>query len=162
MRTIEIDFDVHKKIESERRSFEDPPNAVLRRLLGLGEATDSAEASQEIGHVVREGVTQASAGVAPRTDYGWRGKGVTLPTGTRVLVRYSEVEEEGCVTGGHLTFSGEAYNSPSRAAMAVVQRHRHGRLVNINGWRHIYARVAGESEWKSLDHLRSLGRSRAT
>ena len=35
MRTIKIDFDIHKRIEMERRGFDDPPNAALRRLLGL-------------------------------------------------------------------------------------------------------------------------------
>ena len=32
-RKIDIDFDVHKCIESARRSFEETPNDVLRRLL---------------------------------------------------------------------------------------------------------------------------------
>ena len=34
-RSIDIDFDVHKKIELERRSFMESPNDVLRRLLAL-------------------------------------------------------------------------------------------------------------------------------
>ena len=33
--TIEIDFDIHKRIEMERQSFTESPNDVLRRLLGL-------------------------------------------------------------------------------------------------------------------------------
>ena len=41
VRTIEIDFDIHKLIETERRSFAESPNMVLRRLLNLGEAKDS-------------------------------------------------------------------------------------------------------------------------
>lgn len=35
MRTIEVDFDIHQLIELERRNFEETPNDVLRRLLGL-------------------------------------------------------------------------------------------------------------------------------
>ena len=37
MRTIEVDFDIHQLIELERRSFEETPNDVLRRLLRLSE-----------------------------------------------------------------------------------------------------------------------------
>jgi hypothetical protein len=35
LQTIEIDFDVHKRIELERTSFTETPNAVLRRLLSI-------------------------------------------------------------------------------------------------------------------------------
>lgn len=38
MRSIEIDFDVHKRIEMERTSFAETPNAVLRRLLGIDDS----------------------------------------------------------------------------------------------------------------------------
>ena len=36
---IEIDFDVHKKIEAERKGFSDSPNDVLQRFLDLGGAS---------------------------------------------------------------------------------------------------------------------------
>lgn len=35
MKSIEIDIDVNRAIENGRRAFEESPNAILRRLLGL-------------------------------------------------------------------------------------------------------------------------------
>ena len=67
LRTIEIDFDVHKKIEAERTSFSESPNDVLRRLLRLGNAA----------------ATEAAKG----RGRSWSGKGVTLPDGTLQLTR---------------------------------------------------------------------------
>ena len=40
MRKIDVDFDVHQLIELERRNFGESPNDVLRRLLGLCNASD--------------------------------------------------------------------------------------------------------------------------
>ena len=59
MRTIEIDFDVHKAIEAERQSFSEVPNAVLRRLLKLGPGASVMPTANGIGGA-------------------WTGKGVTL------------------------------------------------------------------------------------
>ena len=36
-RTIEVDLDIHKLIETERRDFSEAPNTILMRLLDLGE-----------------------------------------------------------------------------------------------------------------------------
>ena len=41
-RTIKIDLDVHKLIETERLSFSEAPNDVLRRLLGLSTRTTAS------------------------------------------------------------------------------------------------------------------------
>ena len=35
LQPIMIDLEVHKAIEAERRNFDERPNAILRRLLGL-------------------------------------------------------------------------------------------------------------------------------
>lgn len=42
MRKIDVDFDVHQLIELERRNFGESPNDVLRRLLGLRDATGAS------------------------------------------------------------------------------------------------------------------------
>src|SRR5262245_46839664 len=69
-RSIEIDFDVHKRIEIARRSFKETDNEVLRRLLEI--ETKAAP------------VSLARA----RIEQPWSGKGVTLPHGTQVRMKY--------------------------------------------------------------------------
>ena len=57
MRTIEIDFDIHKLIEAERRSFDEEPYVALRRLLKLPEP--ARELAKPAGRALRsEGVTR--------------------------------------------------------------------------------------------------------
>ena len=47
MRTIEIDLDVNAAIESERRSFKETPNDILRRRLLLDQGSSRAARSSE-------------------------------------------------------------------------------------------------------------------
>lgn len=160
MRTIEVDFDVHQAIEAERRSFGDPPNAALRRLLGLGEAnnTTNAGASDTAAPKRPARTTRlvATGGKAQATPpKAWKSKGLTLVDGTALMLKYSEVCETGQVGGGQLVFDGHGYGSPSPAAMDIVQRHRNGSPVSINGWLYVYAQKPGESQWRTLADLRS-------
>lgn len=145
MRTIEVDFDIHQAIEAERQSFAEPPNAALRRLLGLGERANPSEPNP--------GPKRGGSGSGP-TPGAWRSKGLILAEGTALMLSYSEVRESGVVRAGKLAFHGEDYGSPSPAAMDVVQRHRGGDRVSINGWRHVYAQRNGDSEWRTLADLR--------
>jgi hypothetical protein len=48
MRHIEIDLDVHRKIEAGRQSFQESENVILRRLLGI-----DPKVSEERSHVQR-------------------------------------------------------------------------------------------------------------
>ncbi len=137
MRSIEIDFEVHQAIEAERRGFDDPPNAALRRLLGL-ESKELLPPSK---------VTDPGGGLH------WRRKGVALPAGTELKVNYAEVEERGRVAEGKLNFNGKSYDSPSGAVMGVVRRHR-GKSVYVNGWNYLFARLPGETKWILLSALR--------
>jgi hypothetical protein len=143
-RTIEIDFDVHRHIEAARQGFDDPPNAVLRRLLGIN---NNDTGSQEN--------SSATPGAAS-TDLGvpWTRKGILLPGGTELQVRYAEVKADGRVTGGKLVLNGKEFDAPSKAVIEVVAQHR-GSPVSINGWKHLYARQPGHRSWMSLDHLRA-------
>ena len=69
LRSIDIDFEVHKCIETERKGFDETPNDVLRRLLKLGEGAPPRPAGN--GKAV------------PSAGRPWSGKGVTLPTEPR-------------------------------------------------------------------------------
>lgn len=153
MRTIEVDFDVHQAIEAERRGFEDSANAALRRLLHLGapKVTDDAPALPVQGRV---GTTAPANDAGQPPTGAWRRKGVELPEGSALLVNYSDVKERGVVQGGRLVFDGRGYDTPSQAAMAVVQRHRQ-KAVSINGWLHLQVQLPGRTGWTSLNQLRT-------
>lgn len=63
LQKIEIDWDIHKLIEAERRSFEEPPYIALRRLLKLPALKlSSASELRDIG-----------------TGSPWTDEGVTVP-----------------------------------------------------------------------------------
>ena len=160
MRTIEVDFDVHQAIEAERRSFGDPPNAALRRLLGLGEGDRAADVDAAVATVPKgrdPGAEPLVGGSAQKTPglRAWRSKGLILAEGTALMLEYSEVKETGRVSGGQLVFNGQGYSAPSPAAMDVVQRRRNGSPVSINGWLYVHAQRPGESQWRTLAALRS-------
>ena len=58
LQPIMIDLEVHKAIEAERRSFDERPNAILRRLLGL----DHQELAAVSGGPGNHAATLAMAG----------------------------------------------------------------------------------------------------
>ena len=78
MTTIEIDFDIHKLIENERKSFDESKNDALRRLLRLGpphvSPRPSKNADSEAGAWIIEGTKfsspSAAAGGVARTKHG--------------------------------------------------------------------------------------------
>ena len=146
MKTIEIDFDVHRAIEAERQGFHDTPNAVLRRLLQLGPAP------AEPG----EGFADAPMALLAPPERAWVWKGLELPHGTELRLSYAGVEARGQVLGGELNFSGASYRSPSPAVARAVETAR-GDKVQVNGWKHMDARRPGDDRWIPLDELRTRG-----
>ena len=146
MRKIEIDFDVHQKIEAARMSFDDPPNAALRRLLGLGSPKQALSGN--------DATERLPGKIAERPIAEWRSKGVVLPDGTELQVDYSEVSAIGRVIGGRLSFNGELFRTPSAAVMNAVGTARGGVVSAINGWKYLYARLPGEDKWMRLDTIR--------
>lgn len=151
MRTIEVDWEVRQMIEAERRGYDDPPNAALRRLLEI----DTPERPTDVSASARAhdiGTSSAS----------WNWKGVTLPEGTELRVAYSEVLAGGHVAKGQLTFDGEGFKTPSRAVMAVVARRRGtSSAPSINGWQYLQVLLPEENQFKPLSQVREerkLGR----
>lgn len=146
-RDIAVDFDVHKKIETERRSFDETDNDVLRRLLGLPEilAPVSRDSVPE-----KHGKSQFRQ-ISPRS---WLGKGVELPEGTELLFDYPGVSASGEIRNGTWLVEGETYRSPSSAACGIVSKHRK-RKMSVNGW--MYWRVKRpniDTEWVPIHSLR--------
>lgn len=135
LRTIEIDFDVHKKIELERTSFAESPNEVLRRLLKLSGRPTAHSASM----------------VNPGRP--WSGKGVTLPHGTALRMEYNGRQYTGVITDGEWVVEGERFKSPSAAAggVAVTKDGKHTRL---DGWVYWYVKRPGDGDWIAIRELR--------
>jgi len=134
-RPIDIDIDVHKAIEAERRDFTETDNSVLRRLLGI-EDDDLAS-------------------VSAKEKRAWCGKGhsagLWLPHGTDLRLRYNTTNLEGVVDDGALVFNGERFSSPS--GVRQLCRTRKGEVPHLNGKTIIDARLPGSSEWVRLDAL---------
>jgi hypothetical protein len=134
LRTIEIDFEVHKAIELERKSFSESPNEVLRRLLGL-----SAMSPQ----------------LAPKETVGvaWTGKGVTLPHGTELRMKYNGVAYAARIENGKWVTSKGVHSSPSAAAGALAIT-KSGSTTNLDGWIYWEAKLPGSGRWKKIDEMR--------
>ena len=144
MRTIEVDWQVRQVIEAERREYDDPPNAALRRLLGIDGPERPVDVSGSPG---AHDVWTSSA--------SWNWKGVTLPEGTELRVVYSEVRADGRVARGKLNFDGEGFKTPSQAVMAVVARRRGTSAApSINGWQYLHVSLPEEGWFKPLSQVR--------
>lgn len=138
LRTIGVDFDVHRCIENERRSFDESPNYALRRLLGLGEPRIDAPKEQE-----------------PDARHGksWADKGVVLPHGTPVRMTYNDRIYEGQIVEGRWVIDGREFDSPSGAASGIA-RTKKGGTTRLDGWIYWEVRLPGENQWSRLEALR--------
>jgi len=123
-KTIEIDLEIYKLIESERVSFEERETDILRRLLKLEkrEANEQAEGMLNIG------------------------SGVALPNGTLLKCRHKGNEYEAPVKDGKIWVHGKGYTSPSGAAVALTD-------TSVNGWRFWKVKRPEDAEWISSLHL---------
>ena len=136
-RMIEIDFDVHRRIEAERQGFHESPNDVLRRLLDMGKSPNEQRHAE------------ASAPGA------WSGKGVTLPAGTEIRMTYRRQRYFGRIENGQWWVAGHSYASPSAAASKTA-RTRQGKPTVLDGWRYWQVRRPGDAEWTPLRDLKRL------
>ena len=136
MRSIDIDFDVHKHIEQARQSFAETPNEVLRRLLGIDKGTQS--------HTP-----------VPHNQNGraWQGKGVILPHGTQARFQYNGRLHEAAIEEGEWHTEKGKYNSPSGAAISVA-RTKSGKRTQLDGWALWEVKRPEDKEWKRLHNLR--------
>jgi len=131
---IEIDFDVHKLVETERRSFAETPNDALRRLLGLSHRVKPLE---KTGKGMRS----------------WSGEGVTLPHGTSLKMSYNGRQHEGKIVDGKWYVDGKTCDSPSGAASGVALT-KGGKRTRLDGWIYWQVRVPGDASWTPIGVLR--------
>ena len=136
-RTIEIDIDVHKCIEAERRSFAETPNDVLRRKFRIVDTASQARRSE----------TPESRGRS------WSGKGVTLPHGTEVRMEYNGKKYFGRIDDGEWLVEGKRFRSPSAAAGGVALT-KAGKHPSLDGWIYWELKRPGDQDWTPINSLR--------
>lgn len=133
LRTIEIDFDVHKIIELERTGFSETPNEVLRRLLKVNGPSPTKPTTESAGRP-------------------WSGKGVTLSHGTELRMEYNGRQYTGAIENGEWVVEGKRFRSPSAAAGGVAVT-KNGKHTNLDGWIYWYAKRPGDKEWVAIKQL---------
>jgi hypothetical protein len=138
LRSIEIDFDLHKLIEKERLSFSETPNQVLKRILGLA----------DLKH------TTTNFQLERQQEKAWSWKGVTLPSGTELRMEYNGKQHKGFVKDGEWQVDGVSYTSPSAAAGAIA-RTKSGQKTSLDGWIYWNFRRPGETRFSLIDSLRT-------
>ena len=102
MNTIEIDFDVFKKLTALRTSENVTYNDVLREVLSLSSARKNIPNQETSPH-----------------SGSWTTKGVTFPGGTEFRATYKGETINGRVESGALVVNGKRFDSPSAAAVAI-------------------------------------------
>lgn len=146
-RTIDIDFEVHKRIELERQSFTETPNDVLCRLLGIALSEPVAVTVPQVG----EGRPWVGKG---------KSTGLTLPHGSELQMDYNDQRFTGRVDNGSLVFERRRFASPSGAADSLC-RTRDGRKTSLNGKELISVRLPGETKWVLLKTYERLMQRKA-
>jgi hypothetical protein len=134
--SIEVDFEVKKKIWSERKSEDQSDNDVLRGLLQMPPAKHGEVPSN------------------PSDGNGWIWKGVRLPVGTQLRMNYLSQLYEGEVRGDGKWWVNEmSFTTPSEAADSLA-RTRKGKRPSLDGWRYWYVKRPSDRDWIALDDLR--------
>jgi hypothetical protein len=126
-KTIEIDLDVYKRIEENRKSFDQSENDILRHLLDLEEQPIKMVRGNKTGLNI--------------------GDGVVLPDGTQLRKKYKGQLYEVTVTNGRIIYNGKGYTSPSGAAVAITGSP-------VNGWRFWEVKKPDDNEYRPLAELR--------
>ena len=135
LRTIEIDFEIHKAIELERKGFEEPEYIALRRLLNLGSPSS-------------ENDTDSIPAGKP-----WRGKDVELPHGTKLRMEYNGQVSRGEIENGIWIVEGKKAKSPSAAAK-ICNLTKEGTEPSLNGWIYWEAKRPNDTAWRRIDSLK--------
>jgi len=139
MHTIDIDFDVFKKLTVLRETETVSHNDVLRSLLGMATTLPKTVPPQT-----------SSPQFDPSFESGsWTTKGVTFPAGTEFRARYKGENIRGRVEAGALVVNGKRFESPSAAAVAISGNP-------VNGWVFWECKKPGSTLWQLIKSLRKI------
>jgi len=146
LKTIEIDFDIHRCIETERTGFDEPAYVALRRLLKLPppkqEEAEDCDTDAVNGRPWREGLVEVPHGSLARMQYQ-RGKQIF----------------EGKFLDGKLVVGGERFDTLSAAASALAVT-KFGVHPSLNGWNYWETKFPGEEKWRPLGRMRDEARGK--
>ena len=134
MKNIEIDLDTYKLIESQRVSFEESANQIIKRV--FEKTTDISS-----HHKNKIRVSNSNGSLVTRI-------GDCLPEGLKLRRIFKGILYEAVVEKGFIQMDGEGYTSPSDAAKAVTHNNR-------NGWSFWDYYNEDKEIWESLQKLRS-------
>ena len=139
LQKIEVDWDIHRMIEGERSSFDEPPYVALRRLLKLPAKRPAPVAIAQV----------ASSGTP------WTDSGVTVPHGSLARMEYGRGSQvyEGQFLNGKLVVNDQSFDALSTAADALAVT-KDGKKPSLNGWLYWKVKFPGESQWRSLNDMR--------
>ena len=143
LKSIEIDFDIHKMIEAERRSFSEQPYLALRRLLKLPDVDTEVDT------------------VSP-TGVPWQEDRVVIPHGSWARMEYGRGSQvyKGQFLNGALVVNGQRFKSLSAAASAVA-RTKDGGKASLNGWNYWQVQLPGSDQFRLLEYLRRKAHGKA-
>ena len=139
MNSIEIDFDVYKKLTNLRETESVTYNDVLRQVLKISTPQNELHSSPINLEI------QFNSGSTNKNN--WTTKGVTFPAGTEFRGHYQGKIVLGRVESGGLKVNGTRYTSPSAAAGAITS-------TSVNGWIFWECKKPLEDEWQLIDYLR--------
>lgn len=138
MKTIRIDFDIHQLIEAERRSFEEPENLALRRLLDLPDVSGTLSEASNL------------RGGLPFVE-----DGVSIKHGSKARMSYLRGAQQfqGEFLDGQLVVDGKSYPSLSAAACDLA-RTKAGKRTSLNGWNYWEVCEPHSDLWIPMSDLR--------
>ena len=84
----------------------------------------------------------------------WAEKGVRLPSGTRLRMKYKQTFHYAEIVDGNWIYNNQVCNSPSNAASIVSQIHA-GKHVSLNGWIYWEAKKPDETKWNLISSLKA-------
>lgn len=137
LRSIEIDVEVFRFLESHRTSFAQTHNDILRNLAGLKSIA----------------LTPSNNAPSGADEGGWLWKGVMLPNGTKLRMSYNGQTHSGEVVQGAWHVAGAIYRTPSAAAGGVA-RSKKGAPVSLDGWGYWEIKKPDSNRWIPIEKLR--------
>ncbi|WP_341743063.1 DUF4357 domain-containing protein [Azonexus hydrophilus] len=144
MYTIEIDFDVFKKLTTLRETETVSYNDVIRRLLNMPQSPQNTEAAPLITK------QQDLTPVKPTQFEGpgaWVVKDVVFPSGTEFRATHKGRVILGRVETGALVVNGKRYETPSSAASDLTN-------TSVNGWIFWECKKPGSASWQMIKTFR--------